>query len=65
MFTLWASAYCLLCTGSSDWHLLVIDGVSAVLLSERTYVPILLDSKTADTPSTTSQRQSDETCSKQ
>ena len=50
---------------SSDWHLLVIDGVSAVLLSERTYVPILSDRKTADTPFTTSQRQSDETCSKQ
>ena len=30
-----------------------------------TYIPILSDSKTADTPTTASQRQSDEACSKQ
>ena len=30
-----------------------------------TYIPILLDRKTADTPSTASQRQLDEACSKQ
>ena len=30
-----------------------------------TYIPILSDRKTADTPSTASQRQSDEACSKQ
>ena len=34
LLTLWAFAYCLL-QASSDWHWLVVDGVSAVLQSER------------------------------
>ena len=33
-FTLWAFAYCLL-QASSDWHWLTVDGVVAVLRSER------------------------------
>ena len=36
-----------------------------LLLALTCRIPILLDSKTADTPSTASQRQSDEACSKQ
>ena len=71
-FTLWAFAYYLL-QASLEWYWLAVDGVSAVLRSERYWaIQIIvhlhshsLGRKTADTPSTASQRQSDEACSKQ
>ena len=47
-----------------EWECKINSGMGQFKLSS-TYIPILSDSKTADIPSTASQRQSDEACSKQ